>query len=237
MNTVLLSGGLDSTVLLGSVLSVMTGRTAGVSFRYGQKHDKELYAAEAVAEYYEIEHFIIDLESTGVYGYSDCSLLKSSTARIEKGSYNEQLSRKENGVVATYVPFRNGLMVSAAAALTMSLAPDEISTIFLGAHADDAAGNAYPDCSISFVKKMESAIMEGTSNLVHVSAPFVSKTKAKIVEIGLEQTKEVPFHLTWSCYEGGDLACGQCATCIDRLRAFAENNTNDPVNYAGWVEY
>lgn len=93
--------------------------------------------------------------------------------------------------------------------------------IYYGAHADDAAGNAYPDCSSAFNDAMGQAIYLGSGNQVRIEAPFVNWTKAKVVGEGLRL--KVPYELTWSCYEGGDKPCGVCGTCRDRAEAFRAN--------------
>ena len=117
-------------------------------------------------------------------------------------------------------------MLSAVAALASSLYPDDEVDIYIGAHADDAAGNAYADCSFEFNYAMGEAIRIGTYKMVNVKAPFVEKNKAEVVKTGLDLG--VPYELTWSCYNGGDKPCGKCATCIDRAKAFAANNVADP---------
>ena len=99
--------------------------------------------------------------------------------------------------------------------------------LFYGAHHDDWAGDAYPDCSIEFVNAMNLAITQGTAGQLHMEAPFVSWSKADIVKCGLEL--DVPYELTWSCYEGGERPCGKCGTCIDRNRAFEANGMRDPL--------
>ena len=96
-----------------------------------------------------------------------------------------------------------------------------------GAHADDAAGAAYPDCSLDFVTAMNRAIVEGTGGQLRLEAPFVSVNKAQVVKTGLELG--VPYQLTWSCYEGGEKPCGKCGTCIDRMKAFEKNGVVDPL--------
>ena len=98
--------------------------------------------------------------------------------------------------------------------------------IYYGAHSDDAAGNAYPDCSEVFKNAMNQAIYEGSGRQLRVEAPFVNLTKADVVKKGLELN--VPYELTWSCYEGGEKPCGKCGTCIDRAKAFAANGVADP---------
>lgn len=117
-------------------------------------------------------------------------------------------------------------MLSAVAALAMSIYPNEETGIYLGAHADDAAGSAYADCSEAFTTAMEQAISIGTYNKVKVEAPFVKMTKAEVVGTGLKLN--VPYELTWSCYEGQEKPCGACGTCIDRQAAFAANGVKDP---------
>ena len=125
--------------------------------------------------------------------------------------------------MSTYVPFRNGLFLSSAASIALSRGCGEI---WYGAHADDAAGAAYPDCSPVFNKAMGDAIWEGSGHQLRICAPFVEVNKAEVVRIGL--SIGVPYELTWSCYEGGDVPCGKCGTCIDRAAAFAANGVKDP---------
>lgn len=217
------SGGVDSTTCVGIAVNELgKENVATVSVFYGQKHKKELEAAKAIANYYEVDHYEINLES--IMKYSNCSLLEHSSEDVQHGSYADQLEK--DGFVKTYVPFRNGLMLSAVAALAMSIYPDDETDIYLGAHADDAAGNAYADCSKEFTDAIGKAINIGTYKKVQLRAPLVNLNKAGVVKIGLDL--HVPYELTWSCYEGKDKPCGVCGTCIDRARAFAENGVKDP---------
>ena len=193
-----------------------------LSISYGQRHEKELSAARAIANYYGVEQRVLNLEA--IFADSSCSLLAHSDKEIPKESYAEQISESDSGIVSTYVPFRNGLFLSSAASMALSL---ECSVLYYGAHHDDWAGNAYPDCSKKFVDAMNNAIVEGTGGELHMEAPFVEWSKADIVAHGLELG--VPYELTWSCYEGGDEPCGTCATCIDRQRAFELNGVRDPL--------
>jgi Predicted PP-loop superfamily ATPase len=198
-----------------------------LSFKYGQRHEKELESAQKIADFYGLAHYVYDL--TSIFAYSDCSLLSSSKEKPEHMSYADQIARDGEGKVSTYVPFRNGLMLSAAAALAQSLYPEEECGIWIGAHADDAAGNAYADCSVAFNESMGRAISIGTYELVKLHAPLNRLNKAQVVAEGLKLG--VPYDLTWSCYEGGEKACGKCATCIDRLAAFRANGCEDPIDY------
>ena len=222
---VLFSGGLDSSVCLGlAVKKYGPDEVLALSVSYGQKHSKELEASEKVASYYGVKRITLDLGE--IFKDSNCSLLGSSTEEIPHEDYAEQLKKTGGSPVSTYVPFRNGLFLSSAAAVALS---NGCSEIFYGAHADDAAGNAYPDTSAAFNKAMADAVYIGSGNELKITAPFIDKTKADVVAIGNDMG--VPFGLTWSCYEGHDKACGVCGTCRDRLEAFRLNGLKDPVSY------
>ncbi|MDD7429957.1 MAG: 7-cyano-7-deazaguanine synthase QueC [Oscillospiraceae bacterium] len=219
---VLVSGGVDSTTCLAMAVSEYgKENVVGLSVSYGQKHTKELESARNVAKYYDIE--LIETDLSPMFKYSDCSLLSHSDRDIPEESYAEQLEKSDGKPVSTYVPFRNGLFLSAAAAIAIS---KDCGIIMYGAHADDAAGNAYPDCSEVFKNAMNEAIWEGSGHQVRVEAPFVNHTKAEVVKKGLEL--KAPYELTWSCYEGHDKPCGVCGTCRDRAAAFAANGVPDP---------
>lgn len=222
---VLSSGGVDSTVCVAIAVDKLGAENVStVSVSYGQKHSKELECAAKVANFYHTGHYELDLSN--ILKYSNCSLLKGSTEAIPEMSYADQIAKNGEGKVSTYVPFRNGLMLSAVAALAQSIYPDDDVDIYLGAHADDAAGDAYADCSQEFTDAMTEAINIGTYRKVHVCAPLVNMNKTHVVERGL--ALGAPFKYTWSCYEGGDKPCGKCGTCIDRAAAFAANGVKDP---------
>ena len=220
---VLTSGGVDSTTALGlAIRKYGKENVIALSISYGQKHDKEIQAAIAVSEYFGVEQLFLDLAK--IFQYSNCSLLKQSTEEIPELSYAEQLKNTHGETpVSTYVPFRNGLFLSSAASIALSR---DCSVIYYGAHSDDAAGFAYPDCSPVFNNAMNEAIWEGSGHQLQIEAPFVNLTKADVVRIGLDL--KVPYELTWSCYEGGNKPCGKCGTCIDRAAAFQANHTADP---------
>ena len=225
---VLSSGGIDSTTCVGiAVNKYGKENVITVSLYYGQKHSKELNCAKNIADYYGVPHIEKDIST--VMEYSNCSLLTKSTDSIIHKSYFDQIKENGEGRVSTYVPFRNGLLLSIAAAIADSLLPNQEVDIYYGAHADDAAGNAYADCSVEFVEAISKAINIGTYNKIQVVAPLVQMNKAEVVKIGLKLN--VPYQLTWSCYEGGDKACGTCGTCIDRLNAFKLNGVEDPIQY------
>lgn len=218
---VLFSGGIDSTTCLGLAIERFGNENViPLSILYGQKHAKEIEAAKKVLDYYELSG--MELNLTPIFAYSNCSLLSHSDNAIPEESYARQLNN-QHGPVTTYVPFRNGLFLSSAASMALSL---NCSYIYYGAHRDDAAGNAYPDCSEAFYNSMNQAVFEGSGNALKIEAPFINQNKAQVIREGLRL--RVPYHLTWSCYEGGDTPCGRCATCIDRQKAFEANGISDP---------
>ncbi len=220
---VLSSGGVDSSTALGlAVGKYGAENVTALSISYGQKHDKEIEAAKKVAAFYGVEQLFLDLSL--IFQYSDCSLLKQSSEEIPEESYAVQIQKtKGEKPVSTYVPFRNGLFLSSAASIALS---KNCGLIYYGAHADDAAGFAYPDCSEVFNDAMNKAIYEGSGHQLRIEAPFVRMNKAEVVKLGLKLG--VPYALTWSCYEGGEKPCGKCGTCIDRASAFAANGVKDP---------
>lgn len=219
---VLLSGGIDSSTCLAiAVKKYGAQEVMALSVGYGQKHSCEIQAARNIAGYYNVVHKELDLSK--LFEGSDCSLLSSSENEIPKESYEEQLKKTDGAPVSTYVPFRNGLFLSSAASIALS---NGCSEIYYGAHSDDAAGNAYPDCSKDFNDAINSAIYIGSGNALRVTAPFIGMNKAQVVKMGLGL--KVPYEMTWSCYEGGDQPCGVCGTCRDRAKAFEANGVSDP---------
>lgn len=219
---VLFSGGVDSTTCLGLAIERYGKENViALSVSYGQKHEKEIEASKKIAQHYGVEHLYLDLGA--IFQYSNCSLLSHSTEEIPEEAYAEQLTKTDGKPVSTYVPFRNGLFLSSAASIALS---KDCNVIFYGAHSDDAAGSAYPDCSDAFNQAMKDAIYLGSGNQVTIEAPFVNWTKADVVKKGLELN--VPYEMTWSCYEGGEKPCGKCGTCIDRAAAFEKNGVKDP---------
>ena len=229
---ILNSGGMDSTTLVGMAVNKYGAENViTASLYYGQKHDKELKCAQAVAEYYGVRHIEEDISSVMKYAGEVCSLVKGSKDEIIDASYADQIAANGEGRVGTYVPFRNGLFLSIAAAYADSLFPGQECEIWYGAHADDAAGQAYADCSEEFASAMDQAINIGTYGNIHVVRPLISMNKSEVCAEGIKLG--VPYELTWSCYHGRDKACGRCGTCLDRLAAFRANGVADPIEYEG----
>lgn len=223
MNVVLLSGGLDSTTCLALVLSSWPReRTLALSFSYGQKHLSELKAAEKVAEFYGVAHRVIDI--TGIYN-AVSSILTDPQGKVPEVSYQDLLG--EYQVSPLYVPFRNGILISIAAAVAYDAGG---GIVYCAVHKEDASGTyAYPDCSDAFTDLMAQAVWTGTGKKVSFTAPFVDLTKAGIV--GIAANLGAPLHLTHSCYNGVTPACGKCPTCVSRINAFKTAGYIDPVSY------
>lgn len=221
---VLFSGGLDSTTCLAMAIEKYGKENVmALSVFYGQKHHKEIEAANRIAEYYHIKRKELDLSE--IFKDSDCSLLEGRK-NIPHEEYQTQLKKTNGNPVSTYVPFRNGLFLSVAASVAIA---NQCEVIYYGAHADDAAGNAYPDTSVHFHEAIREAIYLGSGKKVDVVAPFIEWCKKDVVAYGLKLG--VPYQWTWSCYEGQDKACGVCGTCRDRKKAFLLNGLKDPIEY------
>ncbi len=220
---VLFSGGVDSTTCLAlAVEKYGNENVIALSISYGQKHEREIESAEAIAKHYNVKLLYINLAK--LFMYSDSSLLSHSDKEIPHDEYATQLQNNNGTPVSTYVPFRNGLFLSTAASIAISKGCE---VIYYGAHGDDAAGNAYPDCSDVFNEAMNKAIYEGSGQSVHIEAPFVNMTKADVVHEGLRLN--APYEYSWSCYEGNEKPCGMCGTCRDRIKAFKANGVDDPL--------
>lgn len=223
---VLVSGGLDSTVLLArAVQMVGSENVVALNIYYGQKHQKEMeYAEYQAIQKYRVQYIIADLSEVFKYDPS-CPLLINSSEKMPMKSYAEQLAEMGGeGTVKTYIPFRNGLFLSYATAVAIQV---NAGTILYGAHADDAAGRAYPDCTEDFIKAMAASINYGTGGQVKLEAPLKNMNKSQIVKMGIELG--VDFAHTWSCYNGKEVPCGTCGTCIDRIAAFQANDMIDPL--------
>lgn len=212
---VVFSGGLDSTVALYWAMNNYE-LVETVSFNYGSKHNEQEHAhALKTCEKLGVKNTCIDLDFMNQYFKSD--LLKSG-GEIPEGAYNA------DNMSSTVVPFRNGIMLSIAAGLAESRSLD---VLVLGNHSGDHT--IYPDCRPEFIAGITEAIFQGTCNNVEVVSPFCNITKTDIVKLGKELG--VDFALTYSCYKGGELHCGKCGTCQERIEAFQEAGVKDPTNY------
>lgn len=212
---VLLSGGLDSTALLAHHLHQGHQATA-LTVNYGQRHIRELAAARDIAAHYGIPHHILDMSSWGrlLAGSS----LTDTSIPVPRADYDEA------SMATTVVPNRNATFLMAAAGIAQTIGANLVST---AVHSGDH--HLYPDCRPEFITAAHDAAMAGTGGAVGITAPFVNLTKTQVVALGANL--DAPLDLTWSCYEGRDLHCGQCGTCRERQDAFTSSNTPDPTHY------
>lgn len=212
---VLLSGGLDSTTALHWAHRRHTVICA-LSFDYGSNHAaRELECARRQAEQLSIPYHQIDLRS--ISAHLESALLSGAEA-IPTADY------AEDNLKQTVVPFRNGIFLAIAAGIAESKGAEGI---VIAAHGGDHA--LYPDCREDFMSSMASAIELGTYARLKILRPFIANTKAEITAIGAELG--VDFSHTYSCYCGGELHCGQCATCRERRESFAAAGIPDPTVY------
>lgn len=217
----LLSGGLDSTVTLAYALSEGYD-VVPLTISYGQRHVRELDAARAVVKHYGLKHHVVlDL---------DLSSFRSALTRTDI-KVPERGSTADIGydIPVTYVPARNIIFLSIAAGLAESVDADRI---FIGANAIDYSG--YPDCRPEFFRAFENVLKVGTKAGVEgfptiVEHPILRSTKEEIVRLG--KKLDAPLHLTWSCYQGGEKACGRCDSCLLRLKGFADAGFKDEIDY------
>jgi 7-cyano-7-deazaguanine synthase len=217
---VVLSGGLDSTVCLAQAVVEHTPVVA-LSFDYGQRHSIELERAAAIAAKYSVEHLVhrIDLASWGGSALTDQRVAVPTAAQAQAGP----------SIPVTYVPGRNLIFLSLAVALAEIR---DASAVYLGVNALDYSG--YPDCRPEFVDSFRAtaalALRRGVEgNAVDVRTPLVAMTKADIVRAGV--ALGAPLELTWSCYRGDRVACGDCDSCALRAKGFAEAGVADPARH------
>ncbi|HWG89315.1 MAG TPA: 7-cyano-7-deazaguanine synthase QueC [Candidatus Thermoplasmatota archaeon] len=220
---VLLSGGLDSTV------SAAIARDEGhelyaLSFDYGQRHKRELESASRVAKALRArDHKVFSLNLAQFGG----SALTDESIGVPTGREESQMGAD---IPVTYVPARNTVFLSVALAYAEV---QEAQFIYIGANALDYSG--YPDCRpeyfAAFERMANLATKRGVEgHPIHLKTPLLHMTKADIVRAGLRH--KAPLELTWSCYQGGAVACGACDSCLLRLKGFKEAGVTDPVPYA-----
>ena len=218
---VLLSGGLDSTVLLHHVRrDWCDGPLHALSFDYGQRHARELDCARVQAKAADcLAHTIIPL---GFFG----PLVAQGTALVAGGAPVPDLSALSDEALRqppTYVPNRNMILLALAAAYAEA---HGIADIFYGAQAQDEYG--YWDCTADFLAGINGVLGQNRGKAVRVHAPFVAASKADGVRLGI--ALGVDFAQTWSCYRGGETPCGTCPTCVERATAFRLNGLLDPLS-------
>ena len=216
MKTIIVfSGGLDSTTLLYHIRS-MGADVKALTVNYNQRHSKEIEYAEKLCNSLHVEHRVIDIP--GLQGVLGGNALTSSQAEVPEGEYQDQT------IKITTVPNRNMILLSVAIAWASAV---EFDSVAFGAHAGEHTN--YPDCKQPFAQAMDAAARVCDWAPIEVLSPFVHWNKGDIVKRGIELN--VPFEQTWSCYNGRELHCGKCSTCMDRLQAFRQAGITDPAKY------
>jgi 7-cyano-7-deazaguanine synthase len=197
-----------------------------VGFDYGQRHSKELDCLHKIGEQLKAMVTVIDL--TQIKYLIGTSSLTSNDITVPDGHYAEETMR------ITVVPNRNAMMLSIATAIGIAEKAEIVAT---GIHAGDHF--IYPDCRPAFFEPLSEAFTKGNEGHAdenfHLEAPFINKTKADIAKLG--DDLGVPYELTWSCYKGGEVHCGRCGTCVERIEAFLISETTDPTIYADGIEF
>jgi 7-cyano-7-deazaguanine synthase len=215
---VLASGGMDSCVT--TAIANESYRLAMLHVAYGQRTEqRELKSFNALADFYKAEHRLVcRLEHLRQIGGSS---LTDERLAVEPAD----LDRKN--IPSSYVPFRNAHFLSIAVSWGEVLGARQI---FIGAVAEDSSG--YPDCRPEYYTAFNRAIATGTKpeTRLEIATPVIHLRKSEIVRRGVELG--APLHLTWSCYQSEDVACGVCDSCALRLRAFEEAGLADPLPYA-----
>lgn len=232
---VLYSGGIDSTTCL-YIAKNESPNVSTVSINYGQKHSKEMEIAKQLAEDAGATHEIIDLP--GALSGKNV-MLTDRSVEIPDISYEDI-----QGISPTFVPFRNGTMLSIITAHVQkyilevmqetNLSPDsdklkDLCTIYFGAHAEDAHNWAYPDCTPEFIGAMQQAIYIGSYRTIRLKAPLTYMDKSEVIAKG--HSLGAPLSATWSCYAGGTHHCGTCPTCRSRKESFLRAGVFDNTIY------
>jgi 7-cyano-7-deazaguanine synthase len=216
---VCLSGGMDSAVC--AALAARDYEAYALHFSYGQRTaGREFKSASQIAEALHFQDFL--RLTIDIFRRIGGSALTDTGIAVPQAPAHEPIGQS---VPVTYVPFRNAHFLSAAVSWAEVLGARRI---FIGAVEQDSSG--YPDCRPAYYEAFQQVIRTGTRDgEIRVETPLIRMRKREIVGLGLEL--EAPFHLTWSCYSGEEIACGVCESCVLRLRAFREAGIEDPIPY------
>jgi 7-cyano-7-deazaguanine synthase len=214
----LVSGGMDSCVT-AAIADQENDKLAFLHVSYGQRTEqRERQAFEALADHFNVEsRLVISLEHLARIGGSSLTDDAIPVTRANLAS---------SAIPSSYVPFRNAHLLAAAVSWGEVI---KASAIYIGAVAEDSSG--YPDCRPEFYAAFQSVLNLGTKPETHITieTPVIAMRKSEIVQTGL--SLGAPLHLTWSCYQESELACGNCDSCALRLRAFREAGVSDPIPY------
>ena len=217
---ILVSGGLDSCVT--AACAIKQGyEPLFLHINYNQlTQERELRAFNDIADYYNVkERLVVDIEylrKIGGSSLTDCSI------KVEEGTE----PKKSIKLPSTYVPFRNGNLISIAASWAEAKGAGRI---FIGAVDEDSSG--YPDCTQIFFEKFNELFKVGLSPnfKLQIETPVINLLKSEIIKLGVKLN--APRHLTWSCYQNQDKACGVCESCYLRLKGFKNANLKDSIEY------
>jgi len=219
---ILLSGGLDSSTVLYQAQAEGCD-CYGISFDYQQRHARELDAAKTIALSAQVkEHQIVSFDLTAWGG----SALTDNGLNLPS---SRSLSEIAESIPITYVPARNTIFLSFGLAYAEALGAERV---YIGVNVLDYSG--YPDCRPDYIEAMQEVFRLGTKqgregNSIQIVTPLIHLKKTEIIQLG--NRLGVPWEKTWSCYEGGETACGVCDSCRLRLAAFAELGLKDPLPY------
>jgi len=220
---VLVSGGMDSCV--SAAIASRGYNMAFLHLNYGQKTEsRELKAFNDIADFYNVQkRLVVDARFFNEIGGS--SLTDESIPVTEA-----DLETKE--IPSSYVPFRNANILAIATSYSEVIGA---SKIFIGAVEEDSSG--YPDCRSDFYDAFNKVISIGTKpdTKIKIETPLIKLKKSEIIKKGVELN--APMHLSWSCYQSGDLACGVCDSCALRLRGFQKAGLEDPIEYKTRPKY
>jgi 7-cyano-7-deazaguanine synthase len=224
---VLLSGGMDSCVT--AAIARLAHDLALLHASYGQRTARrERRAFEAIADFYGVsERLVVELNyfpAIGASALTDSRIAVPEQGHLPSGAAHDVLHTSE--IPVTYVPFRNAHFLSVAVSWAEAIGAN---AVYVGAVAEDSSG--YPDCRPEYYRVFQELVKVGTRPETHIeiATPVIGLRKREIIQRGIELT--APLHLTWSCYQGEDFACGVCDSCVLRLRAFAQAGRTDPIAY------
>ena len=222
---VLLSGGMDSCVSAAAALERHgAGNVALLHASYGQRTEsREAKAFGAIADFYGVkQRLLVRLDYFRAIGGSALTDERIAVPKNELGAPG----RHGSAIPVTYVPFRNAHFLSVAVSWAEAIGA---GAIYIGAVAEDSSG--YPDCRPEYYKVFQELIRVGTrpETQIEIVTPVITMKKSEIIRRGLELG--APLHLSWSCYQDEEMACGACDSCLLRLAAFAEAGTTDPIQY------
>lgn len=214
---VLCSGGIDSATLAYKVTAERKLDRL-ISFDYGQRHRREIEHAALIAAELGARHDVVDITALGKF-LTSSSLISGGDA-VPDGHY------AQDNMKSTVVPNRNAIMLSIAFGIA---AGAKVDSVGIAVHGGDHF--IYPDCRPGFIEAFRTMQDRALEDLweVELYSPFLTTDKAGIVAEGARLG--VPFHLTWSCYKGGEAHCGRCGTCVERREAFHLSGVPDPTQY------